>query len=246
MNKIRLFDIDIDLLDRESLVNKIVDLSVGPKSTVGYVNTKALNLAYEEERFARFLRRCSAAYVDGYGPILAARLLGQNAKKEHRNTCPDFLDLLLDTLAKEQKKIFFLGNSREVINNLHPILREKHPSLNYKAHHGFFAKKGPENQAVIQKINRFQPDILFVGFGMPLQEYWIEDNFNSIHTNLFLPEGACLDFYTDSVYRGPEFLTDNGLEWVARLVTEPKRLWKRYLIGNPRFLFRIWKDRNRG
>jgi len=244
MNTANIFDIPINLFTREQLTDSIVKKSTAnKKSIVAHVNTKALNLAYEEEKFAHFFQQCALIYCDGYGPLVGAKLLGQNVRSEHRNSCPDFLDLLLSKLKAKKKAIFFLGGTEKVINRLVQILEKKHRGLNYQAHHGFFKKNGLSNDKVISKINAFNPDILYVGFGMPLQEYWIADNMLNIDANVFLPEGACLDFYTDSTYRGPKFLTDIGLEWVTRLITEPKRLWRRYLIGNPLFLIRILRSR---
>ena len=117
------------------------------------------------------------------------------------------------------------------------------PNLRIAGHHGFFEKTGNENDLVIEKINQFKPDILYIGFGMPLQERWILDNYDKIAARVFLPLGACLDFYTESVYRGPRWLTDNGFEWVTRLITEPTRLWERYVVGNPLFIYRVIKQR---
>ena len=78
---------------------------------------------------------------------------------------------------------------------------------------------------------------------MPLQERWIIDNLDRLESRVFLPLGACLDFYTDSVPRGPRWMTDNGLEWLTRLVTQPTRLWERYIVGNPLFLYRVLRKR---
>jgi N-acetylglucosaminyldiphosphoundecaprenol N-acetyl-beta-D-mannosaminyltransferase len=86
---------------------------------------------------------------------------------------------------------------------------------------------------------------LYVGFGMPLQEDWILRNIDQIDAKVFLPLGACLDFYTGNVYRGPRWMTNYGLEWLTRLVTEPGRLWERYVIGNPLFFYRVLQERIR-
>lgn len=110
-------------------------------------------------------------------------------------------------------------------------------------HHGYFEKTGVENEQVVRRINHFAPDILFVGFGMPLQERWILANRERLNTRVFLPLGACLDFYVGDVWRGPKWLTNHGLEWLTRLLTEPRRLWPRYLIGNAQFLGRCLKYR---
>ena len=76
---------------------------------------------------------------------------------------------------------------------------------------------------------------------MPLQEHWILENLDRVEARAFINLGACLGFYTNTIYRGPRWMTDRGLEWLARLMTEPYRLWKRYIIGNPLFLYRVIK-----
>ena len=113
------------------------------------------------------------------------------------------------------------------------------PSLRVSGHHGFFQKTGPENDAVVADILANDPGIVCLGFGSPLQELWIEQNRSRLGNIVFLPLGAWLDFYTGTTWRGPRWLTDHGFEWLCRLFTQPQRLWKRYLIGNPQFLARV-------
>jgi N-acetylglucosaminyldiphosphoundecaprenol N-acetyl-beta-D-mannosaminyltransferase len=139
--------------------------------------------------------------------------------------------------------LFLLAGKPGVAEVAAGKLKTVAPDLEIATHHGYFQKTGSENEQVIARINAFRPDILYVGFGMPLQEKWIKNNIDRVETKVFLPLGACLDFYTGQVYRGPRWLTDHGLEWLARLLTEPRRLWRRYLIGNPRFLGRVLKQR---
>ena len=81
---------------------------------------------------------------------------------------------------------------------------------------------------------------------MPLQERWILDNISRIEAGVFLPLGACLDFYTSNVARGPRWMTDSGLEGLTRVVIEPQRLWKRFLLGYPLFLYRVLRQRITG
>jgi N-acetylglucosaminyldiphosphoundecaprenol N-acetyl-beta-D-mannosaminyltransferase len=106
----------------------------------------------------------------------------------------------------------------------------------------------PENESVIAIINRLRPNILIVGFGMPLQERWLMENWDRIHANIGLTGGAVFDYISGNVPRAPRWMTDHGFEWLGRLLVEPSRLWRRYLIGNPLFIWRIMKQRftNRG
>jgi N-acetylglucosaminyldiphosphoundecaprenol N-acetyl-beta-D-mannosaminyltransferase len=92
---------------------------------------------------------------------------------------------------------------------------------------------------VLQEIQAARPDILLLGLGMPLQETWLMENRHRIDAGVALTGGAVFDYVSGGLRRGPRLLTDNGLEWLARLHLEPRRLWRRYLLGNPIFLLRV-------
>jgi N-acetylglucosaminyldiphosphoundecaprenol N-acetyl-beta-D-mannosaminyltransferase len=158
-------------------------------------------------------------------------------------TCPDYIEDLVKACERRNASIFLLAGKPGITDKAIQKLRAIAPTITIQGHHGYFEKSGTENDAVIEKINQFRPDVLYVGFGMPLQEQWIMENCDRINAKVFLPLGACLDFYTNTVYRGPRWATDLGLEWLTRLLTEPHRLWKRYLVGNPLFFYRILKER---
>jgi len=128
------------------------------------------------------------------------------------------------------------GIARLAANNL----IKSHPGLIIHNHHGFFDHFGKENEKIIDKINGANSDVILVGMGMPLQEKWIKENYDRINSPaVFLPVGALFDYVSETVQRGPQWLTNNGFEWLSRLIIEPKRLWRRYLIGNPKFFFRL-------
>ena len=113
------------------------------------------------------------------------------------------------------------------------------------ADHGYFNKAfdNLENDRVVNNINDVRPNILFVGFGMPMQERWIMENRDRLDVNVIMPVGAMFDYLAGTVPRAPKWMTDHGLEWLGRLIIEPRRLWKRYLIGNPFFLWRVLKQK---
>ena len=112
-------------------------------------------------------------------------------------------------------------------------------------HHGYFDKtrNSDENKKVLEKINAVKPNILILGFGMPLQERWLMENWEQIDANIALTGGAVFDYVSGKLERGPQWMTNNSFEWFARLIIEPRRLWKRYILGNPLFLYRILKQR---
>lgn len=226
------------------LINFIVKAAqIEKKTVVGNVNVRAMNFAYEFAWYQDFLNNADLVFCDGFGVLLGARLSNYSIQSTHRMTCPDYIENLALTCEKQDVSLFLLAGKPGVVDKAITKLVSIAPKLRVQGHHGFFEKSGEENASIIHKINRFNPGILYVGFGMPLQERWILDNLDQIEARVFLPLGACLDFYTDSVYRGPRWMTDNGFEWLSRLITEPKRLWQRYFLGNSLFFYRVLKQR---
>lgn len=244
MDTLKLLGVHIHALTRSQLLQEIVDAAkVETKSIIAHVNVHAMNLAYELDWYRNFLNQANIVFCDGFGVAIGVRLTGQTIKAEHRMTCPDWIEELAQCCQQNKLALFLLAGAPGVAEIAAKKLEMAAPGLRVATHHGYFQKTGLENEQVIALINAFKPHILYVGFGMPLQEEWIQQNFNQIDTQVFLPLGACLDFYTGRVYRGPRWLTDHGLEWLPRLLVEPGRLWRRYLIGNPLFLWRTLKQR---
>ncbi len=226
------------------LINYIIKAGkINQKTTIGHVNVRGMNFAYQLPWYRNFMNKADLVFCDGFGVVLGAKILGYEMEATHRMTCPDYIESLVLACEQDNVSLFLLAGAPGVTDKAISKLLAIAPNLRIDGHHGYFDKSGTDNDVVIEKINQFQPDVLYIGFGMPLQERWILDNFDKIKTRVFLPLGACLDFYTDSTYRGPRWLTDNGFEWLTRLVTEPNRLWERYVVGNPLFLYRVFKQR---
>ncbi len=223
----------------------IVDAAKQPEKTIiGHVNTRAINFACELPWYRNFFNaKANLVFCDGFGVLLGAKILGYPVKSVHRMTCPDYIENLALVCEQNNVSLFLLAGKPEITDKAIKKLQEIAPNLSLEGHHGYFDKNGNENDVVIEKINKFKPDVLYIGFGMPLQEHWILDNIDRIETHVFLPLGACLDFYTDSVPRGPRWLTNNGFEWLTRLVSQPTCLWERYIVGNPLFFYRVFKQK---
>jgi len=211
------------------------------KTVVGNVNVRAMNFAWELGWYRDFLNSADVVFCDGFGVLLAAKLLGFKVESQHRMTCPDYIESLAIACEQQGVSLFLLAGKPGVTDKAIEKLRVIAPHLKIAGHHGYFKKDGEENDRVITLLNEFNPDVLYIGFGMPLQEKWIVDFKDRINARVFLPLGACLDFYTGTVYRGPKWATSRGLEWVTRFFTEPSRLWERYVIGNPTFFYRVVK-----
>jgi N-acetylglucosaminyldiphosphoundecaprenol N-acetyl-beta-D-mannosaminyltransferase len=206
------------------------------------VNANCLNLAYEQPWLQSFLNTAQVNFCDGAGVILGALMLGE--KIPERITYAEWTWKLANFSEKNGFSLFFLGAAPGVAEKAAAQLKKYYPNLNIVGiQHGFFNKEpdSPENQAVVQMINDANPNILLVGFGMPLQERWLLDNWEAINANLALTGGAVFDYISGELNRAPKWMTDYGFEWLGRLIIEPGRLWRRYLLGNPLFLWRIIK-----
>jgi N-acetylglucosaminyldiphosphoundecaprenol N-acetyl-beta-D-mannosaminyltransferase len=176
--------------------------------------------------------------------MLGARILGHRIPQ--RITYADWIWQLAEFAEPRGITFFFLGARPGVAQNAAERLRERYPDLRIVGiHHGYFDKSpgSEENEAVLQKIDASRPHVLVIAFGMPLQERWLAENWARINTNIALTGGAVFDYVSGDLSRAPRWMTDHGLEWLGRLLIEPQRLWKRYLVGNPLFLYLIVKQR---
>lgn len=216
----------------------------GRHALVLNANVHCLNLAYIDPALRNFLNEAEVVFCDGAGVMLAARLLGRRIPE--RITYADWIWRLAAYAASEGFTLYFLGARPGVGEKAAEKLEEQYPDLRIAGvHHGYFDRStdSPQNEAVITEINAVAPDILLVGFGMPLQERWLMENWHRIDTRVALTGGAVFDYVSGGLRRGPRILTDNGFEWLARLLVEPRRLWRRYVVGNPVFLLRVIRQR---
>jgi N-acetylglucosaminyldiphosphoundecaprenol N-acetyl-beta-D-mannosaminyltransferase len=214
------------------------------KTLVLSANINALNLAWEHDWLRDFFDRADMVRLDGAGVRLAARLQGQRLPP--RITWADFIWSLADQAEKHGHRLFFLGGRPGVTEAAAERLLARYPALPIAGcHHGYFDRDSgsPENEAVLERIGRSRADILLVGMGMPVQERWLYDNWSRLPSMVIMTGGAIFDYTSGRLRRAPAFFTDNGLEWLGRLLIEPRRLWRRYLVGNPLFLWRLLRQK---
>jgi exopolysaccharide biosynthesis WecB/TagA/CpsF family protein len=200
-----------------------------------YVNADCLNLAWSDRDYRQALQAADLLLPDGSGVALAARLTGQSLI-ENLNGTDMFLPLCEQAVANGWR-VWFLGGRPEVNAGLLENLKQRMPALQIAGHkHGYF---DPQSEAeIVQQIRADQPDLLFVAMGAPMQERWIAKYADSLQVPVMLGVGGLFDFYSGRIPRAPYLLRKWGLEWTWRLLQEPLRLWRRYLIGNPLFVLR--------
>jgi N-acetylglucosaminyldiphosphoundecaprenol N-acetyl-beta-D-mannosaminyltransferase len=237
----QILGVRVDPLSQRELNAEIMRLlESDQKQLLLNVNIHCLNLAYKNAWLRHFLNSAHLVYCDSFGVILGAALLGHHIPE--RTTFADWIYPLSDLAAQHGYTLFFLGARSGVAEEAACRLQKTFPGLRVVGtHHGYFDKSpdSSENQSVIDTINAARPDILVVCFGMPLQEQWLMNNWEKLDARIGLTAGAMLDYVAGVVRRPPHWMTDHGLEWLGRLLIEPRRLWKRYLIGIPVFVWRV-------
>ena len=207
------------------------------RTTIMYANAYAINLAQRDPAFLQALNQALWTFCDGYGVWLAAQLLKKPLPE--RFTPPDWIDQLTELCAKHHYRLFLLGAKSGVAEKAAHQIQTSFPQLEIASHHGYFSTQGRENEAVLDKINTAAPHILLVGMGMPRQELWIQQNHHRHNVPVVIAVGALFDYLAGQIKRGPRWLTDSGGEWLWRLCCEPLRLWRRYLLGNPAFVWLV-------
>jgi len=231
------------LEDMHGLIGQATE--TGSKCLIAHHNLHSLYLLHRESHqgttseFHRFYERAHFTNIDGMSLVLLARLLGYRVNRSHRFTYSFTIRLTLEQAQLHGWRVFYVGSSAEVVEKARAIIRKDFPALEFRVHDGFFNKQkmGKENQEMLARIADFRPNILFVGMGMPRQEFWVVENFDSIQADTIITSGATLEYIAGSLRTPPEWVSRIGMQWVYRLLTEPARLGFRYL-GEPVML--LW------
>lgn len=247
MDSIKVGRIPVHLFTEDSLHSTIEDIIIkGQRKTVLNSNAHLVQLANSEEHWLidYFTKEVDFVMCDGSGIQLGAKLTGQKVPEKIAYNI--WFWNFARFCAEKNFSIFLLGAKDGVAKKAAERLAEKSPGLKIFYHHGYFdkSKGSQENEAIIRKINEVKPNILLVCFGMPVQEQYIRENLNRFDTNIFMSGGGALDFFSGNAKTAPAFFRFLYLEWFYRLCSDPKRLWKRYLIGNFKFLYYTIKYRH--
>ena len=217
----------------------------GESALVLNANTHCLNLCHDDPCLRAFVNDADVVFCDGAGVMLAARMLG--GRIPERITYADWIWQLADLAAARGFSLYLLGARPGVAREAARRLGRLYPGLEIVGvSHGYFDHPAgsEENEAVVEEIRAAAPNLLLVGLGMPLRERWLMENGHRLGPGVVaLTGGAVFDYVSGRVRRGPRLLRENGFEWLARLLVEPRRLWRRYLIGNPLFLLRVLRRR---
>jgi N-acetylglucosaminyldiphosphoundecaprenol N-acetyl-beta-D-mannosaminyltransferase len=204
--------------------------------------------SYDSSKFQRVMNQADLVTPDGMPLVWALRLLGH--KNASRVYGPDLTPILLQMAADEGIPVGFYGGAPEVLKRLLEVVAQRFPKLlvAYSFSPPFRPLTLQEDEQVVTTMNAVGVRILFVGLNTPKQDYWMASHKDRVQA-VMVGVGAAFDFLAGTKPQAPRWMMPLGLEWLFRLATEPRRLWKRYLKHNPRFVVLLalqllgWKDR---
>jgi N-acetylglucosaminyldiphosphoundecaprenol N-acetyl-beta-D-mannosaminyltransferase len=239
--RIKLFDIEIDNVTLEQAVELILDRLDGDSpAQVSFVNADCVNIASRNPEYLEALRQSELAFADGTGMRVAGEVLGQPVRENVNGT--DLFPRLASALRGTGKRIYLLGGRPGVADRVARRLAENYPGVELAGwRHGYFSTE--EEDEVIQDIRSSGADLVLVALGAPHQELWIGRCGSKLGAKVAIGVGGLLDFLSGQIRRAPRWVRKLGMEWCYRLYQEPKRLWRRYLIGNAVFLVRLARAR---
>jgi len=198
------------------------------------VNTDCLLRFNKNGEYQNALKSEALKYVDGMGIIYGQRFLGEHVAAERLATTDVFPTLLRTmTRTNSTKSIFLFGGKENVADTVVKNMTQEYPVSFVGTHQGY----NFSSSEVISEINNSGADILFIGLGCPAQENWVIQHSDELKCKKILTCGGLFDYYANRVSRAPIFMQNHGLEWFYRMMQEPRRLSKRYLVGNLQYAY---------
>ena len=230
----------ISCMDMQGLMDLVHRWAKGAKpETIYYVNAHCMNLASQDPVYAEALNSADLVYADGISIVWASKLLrGCSLEKM---TGADWIDEFCAMAERERLRMYILAGDAGVAERASLSLIKRFPGLTIVGTTSGYINSGNE-QDVLQAINAATPHVLFVGMGTSLQERWIHNNRELISAPVCWAVGALFDYVAGEETRAPNWVNKAGLEWLWRLMVDPKGKWKRYLLGNPLFMSRVVRE----
>lgn len=217
------------------------EMPVKDKTIINTINQYSFCIAEKDLKFKQALQHADVLLPDGIGILAAVKL--QTNQSIRKISGSDLHQFLLERLDLLKGKCFYLGSSSSTLENIQQHLEADYPNVKS----GFYSPpyqamfSEEDNKSMLDTVNGFAPDVLFVGMTAPKQEIWVDQHKDQLNVPTICSIGAVFDFFAGTVQRPNPFYVNHGLEWLGRLIKEPKRMWKRYLVFGPVFLFLLIK-----
>lgn len=212
------------------------------KLLINTINAHSYNMAQKDELFAKSLHSSDILLPDGISIVIALRIFYQKRIKKIAGA--DLFIYEMERLNKSGGKCFFLGSSLETLKKIQHKVNEKYSNVQVDTYSPPYVSEFSESNTknMLNAVNSFEPDVLFIGITAPKQEKWAYQHFEDLNAKHICSIGAVFDFFAGTVKRAPDWMIKSGLEWFYRLIMEPRRMWRRYIFGNTKFLFFMIKE----
>lgn len=231
------------------ILESLAELSKVPtgKYLINTINAHSFNTAQKDELFAEALQNGDYLIPDGAGIVKACKWLKKcKSHPKERIAGWDLFEMEMNRLNGNGGKCFFMGSSEKVLSLIKQKAAEQYPNIEVVTYSPPYKPDFLEedNAAIISAINAAKPDLLWIGMTAPKQEKWAYSHWNELKINCHCGTiGAVFDFFAGTSQRAPEWWQKHSLEWFYRLIKEPRRMWRRYIIGTPLFLWNILKEK---
>lgn len=231
------------MLQQFELFNGPLQEITSSKKLITTLNAHSYNTVKKDPVFREALQASDILLPDGISVVLATRLL--QGKKIRKIAGDDIFRYEMQRVHTAGGKCFFLGSSKATLNLIKKRAEKEFPGLEVYSYSPPYKPEftEEENRVMIDAVNQVEPDVLFVGMTAPKQEKWAFDHFDRLNAGHICCIGAVFDFYAGTVQRAPAWMVNAGMEWFYRLVREPRRMWRRYLVGNTLFVSQILKEK---
>lgn len=236
MNKVNILGVKVSGHTIESASDTIAEyIKNGEKRRCVYTpNSEIIMVAYRDKEFCKKLNSADMLLADGIGVVYASRILGRPIKE--RAAGFDTARAVLGKLSPVGASLYLFGSAPGVADKAAQEIKKLYPGINIAGTaNGYFDAE--REKEIIQEINSLSPDILFVCLGAPKQEKWIEDHKNELDFKVAMGLGGSLDVFAGTVKRAPEFYQKHGIEWLYRLIKQPKRIIR--MLDLPRFGIKV-------
>lgn len=220
----------------------LASLDVG-KTLITTLNAHCHNMAQTDKGYREVLLNSDVLIPDGVSIVKAVKWL--TGKQLTKIAGADLFFYEMERLQKTGRKCFFLGSSESTLEKIKERANREYHDIEVRTYSPPYKPKftAEENAAILASINAFQPDVLMVGMTAPKQEKWAYQHYTQLEVGHICCIGAVFDFYAGTIKRAPKWMIKLGLEWLYRLIKEPRRMWRRYLIGNTKFIWYVVKEK---
>ena len=231
------------IMNYEVFTQDLNTLDLTKRQVINTINPHSYVTAKDDKLFFEALHDSDLLIPDGSGIVIAAKQINKQDIKKIAGA--DLHKFLLEEMNKKSGKVFYMGAAQKTLDKIKEKIKLEYPNIIVASYSPPFKPEftNEDNQIICEKINTFKPDVLFIGMTAPKQEKWVHAHKNELNATVICSIGAVFDFYAGTIQRAPHWMIRIGLEWLYRLVKEPKRMWKRYLIGNTQFIYYVFKEK---